>query len=110
VAAFYVDVNAAGESGQVGTTREAVVGGYGQPGDVSVGSYVWAVDGDDNACVALVTRTEGEWLELSMDESTWKSLDAIRNDTARSGGDRVSLHGVDPLDALRALLRTPKQD
>lgn len=109
VAAFYVDVNAAGESGQVGTTLGAAVESVGDAKAVGVGQYVWAVDADDNACIALVTERQGEWFQLHMDETTWTPLKKVA--VVRSGEDRISLHGQDPDDVLRAFLRTPpKQD
>lgn len=106
IAAFYVDANSAGESGQVGTTLDAAVEGYATT-TVGVGQYVWAVDADNNACVALVTEVNGQWLELHMDESTWTPLLAVERPPGND--ERVSLAPLDPAEALRALLRSPRQ-
>lgn len=104
VAAFYVDVNSAGDSGKVGTTRQAAVDGFGNPADATVGTYVYAIDADNNACTALVTAMNGDWIELHMDESTWQPF---ATEATLGRDDRVSLAGISPEDALRALLKTP---
>lgn len=108
VAAFYVDVNSASESGQVATTPASMVEGLTvDPATVEVGQYVLAVDADENACVALVTARGDEWLQLHMDESTWQPLSELSKGWSPWTDERVSLASVDPVEALRALLRTP---
>lgn len=111
-AAFYIDVNAAADSGLVATTFQSAVPAFRWSVDaVHIGDFVWAVDADDNACVALIRDMKDDWLELHMDESTWRPLAAIPGySESATDTDRVSLAGVDPADALRALLRTPKPE
>ena len=111
VAAFYVDVNSASESGQVVTTAASVVNGLAtNPGSVDVGQYVLAVDADDNACVALVTARGDDWLQLHMDEETWKPLAELSGGWSQWTDERVSLAPLDPADVLRAMLQTPPKD
>lgn len=111
VAAFYVDVNSATESGQVGTTEASVLANVQvDPKTVEVGQYVLAVDADDNACVALVTARQPGWLQLHMDETTWKPLAELSDGWSEWTDERVSLAPLDPTDVLRAMLQTPKQD
>lgn len=110
IAAFYVDVNSAAENGEVGTTRRSAVAGYGHADEVTVGSYVWAVDADDNACEALVTGIEGEWLLLHMNEETWQSVASITDGLPNVRNAQVSLYGLDPRDVLKAMLQTPKPE
>lgn len=110
VAAFYVDVNSASDSGKVGTTREAGLRRYSDPEKAEVGSYVWAIDADDNACTALVTAADGNWLELHMDESTWKPFAYRREQDSFGRDDRISLVPLGPEQALRALLQTSPHD
>jgi hypothetical protein len=107
VAAFYVDVNSASDSGKVGTTRHAAVDGYGPPGRAQVGVYVWAVDSDDNACTALVTAVDGEWIELHLDESTWVPLESVVAEKPLGRDERVSFYPMKGDDVLRKLLRSP---
>jgi hypothetical protein len=111
VAAFYVDVNSATESGQVGTTTGSMVDGLTvDPASVQPGMYVLAVDADDNACVALVTARGDDWLQLHMDEGTWKSLAELSSGWSQWTDERVSLAPLDPTDVLRAMLQTPPKD
>lgn len=111
VAAFYVDVNSASESGQVGTTTASMVDGLTvDPASVQPGMYVLAVDADENACVALVTARGDDWLQLHMDEGTWKPLAELSGGWSHWIDERVSLAPLNATDALRAMLRTRPKD
>lgn len=111
VAAFYVDVNSATESGQVGTTIESVLANLQvDPKSVGAGQYVLAVDADDNACVALVIDRGDKWIHLNMDESTWKPLSDYADGWSSWTDERVSLAPLDPSEVLKAMLRTPPAD
>lgn len=108
-AAFYVDVNSADDNGKVGTTPDSLVDGT-DVGPVMVGGYVWAVDADHNACQALVLQMTVDWIELSMDESTWRPLAELAGQSESRADERVSLHGADPEDVLRAMLRSAQPE
>lgn len=111
VAAFYVDVNSATESGQVGTTTDSMVDGLAvDAASIEAGMYVLAVDADDNACVALVTARGDDWLQLHMDEETWKPLAELSGGWSQWTDERVSLAPLDPADVLRAMLQTPPKN
>lgn len=99
-AAFYVDVNAADDEDRVGVTLGSVLPGFDlTTREPQIGSHVLAVDADDNVCQAVVVNRKGVWLQLQLDAATWRPLSPSEF--------RVSLHGADPLDALRAMLDTP---
>lgn len=108
VSAFYVDVNAASESGQVPTTPDSTVDGLSvDDAAVKVGMYVLAVDADDNACVALVTDRGDGWLMLHMDESTWKPLSDYGTATV---SDRAPGNGAAFEAFVKRLVAVPKSE
>lgn len=98
--AFFVDVTAMDDDDRVGVTFDSLIPGpdYAAMDEPHIGTDVFAVDADNNVADALVVDKKHDWLQLQI-VSDWRS-------TGQQTEGRVSLAGLAPTDALRALLQT----